>query len=57
MLFRSPEEIEQLIRAAMDETGATRVADMGKIMGVLKPKLQGRADMALVSAQIKSFLN
>lgn len=53
----TPEEIEQLIRAAMDETGATRVADMGKIMGVLKPKLQGRADMALVSAQIKSFLN
>lgn len=51
------EEINQLIDAAMSETGASSLKDMGKVMGILKPKLQGRADMGAVSAQIKARLN
>ena len=51
------EEINQLIDAAISETGASSLKDMGKVMGFLKPKLQGRADMGAVSAQIKTRLN
>ncbi len=40
----------------MAETGAASMRDMGKLMGWLKPKLQGRADMGAVSAQIKQKL-
>ncbi len=46
-------EIDALIDQAVAETGATAIADMGKVMAVLKPKMQGRADMASVSARIK----
>jgi uncharacterized protein YqeY len=53
----SAEEIDRMIRDAMAETGAAKVADMGKVMGLIKPKVQGRADMAAVSAQIRSLLN
>lgn len=49
-------EIERLIAEAMSATGATSVKDMGKVMGVLKPKLQGRADVGQVSARVKSQL-
>jgi uncharacterized protein YqeY len=49
-------EINALIDAAMAETGATSLKDMGKVMGQLKPKLQGRADMGAVSALIKARL-
>lgn len=49
-------EIERLIAEAMSTTGATSVKDMGKVMGVLKPKLQGRADVGQVSARVKSQL-
>lgn len=49
-------EIAQLIDSAVSETGACGMKDMGKVMGVLKPKLQGRADMSKVSAIIKSRL-
>jgi len=52
----SADEIAALIRAAFDETGASSAKDMGKIMAWLKPRLAGRADMATVSAQIKSKL-
>ena len=46
-------EINELIDAAMQATGASSMKDMGKVMGQLKPKLQGRADMGAVSALIK----
>ena len=46
-------EIQAAIDAAVAETGATGPADMGKLMGVLKPKLAGQADMGLVSALVK----
>ncbi len=49
-------EIDAEIAAAMQATGAKAMADMGKVMAVLKPKLAGRADMAKVSAQIKAKL-
>lgn len=52
----SEEEITDLIKQAMAETGAESMRDMGKVMGILKPKLQGRADMGAVSAKIKQLL-
>jgi hypothetical protein len=53
----SADEIGELITAAITETGASGMKDMGKVMGVLKPKLQGRADMAAVSAEVKARLS
>jgi uncharacterized protein len=50
------DEINALIDSAMQTTGAASIKDMGKVMGQLKPKLQGRADMAAVSALIKARL-
>ena len=50
------QEIAALIDAAMADTGAASIKDMGKVMGQLKPKLQGRADMGAVSAMIKAKL-
>ena len=52
----SAEEIEQHIKAVIDETGAASMKDMGKVMAKLKPLLQGKADMAVVSASIKNQL-
>ncbi len=49
-------EIEQLVTEAVGSTGAASVKDMGKVMGVLKPKLQGRADIGQVSARVKARL-
>jgi uncharacterized protein YqeY len=49
-------EIAAEVSAAMAQTGAKGVADMGKVMGVLKAKLAGRADLAKVSAQAKAKL-
>jgi len=50
----SEQEITQLIDEAMVETGAASMKDMGKVMAIVRPKCQGRADMSAVSAQIKS---
>ena len=50
------DELKALIDAAMAATGASSIKDMGKVMGQLKPKIQGRADMSAVSALIKSRL-
>ena len=50
-------EIKDLINNAINETGAASMADMGKLMAVLKPLLQGKADMGAVSSQIRSALN
>ena len=49
-------EIVAAIQAAIAETGATGAADMGKLMGALKPKLAGQADMGLVSKLVKQQL-
>ncbi|MDH3311392.1 MAG: GatB/YqeY domain-containing protein [Gammaproteobacteria bacterium] len=49
-------EIDKLITEAIASTGAVSVKDMGKVMGVLKPKLQGRADMGLVGGKVKAKL-
>jgi uncharacterized protein len=53
----SDEEITALIEAAMAETGAESVRDMGKVMGLLKPKMQGRADMGKVGGLVKQKLS
>jgi len=53
----SADEIDTLISDAVSTTGASSIRDMGKVMGLLKPRLQGRADMSAVSAQIKARLN
>ena len=53
----SEDEIDQLISEAMTASGASGIKDMGKVMGILKPKLAGRADMGAVSAKIKSSLS
>lgn len=50
-------EIAQLIDEAIAATGAEGMKDMGKVMGVLKPKLSGRADMGAVSSLIKGKLS
>jgi uncharacterized protein YqeY len=51
------DEIQQMIRAAAEESRAESMRDMGKVMGVLKPRMHGRADMARVSHEVKEFLN
>ena len=48
--------IAQAIDAAIAETGAAGAADIGKLMGVLKPRLAGQADMGLVSKLVKQRL-
>ncbi|MDA8391063.1 MAG: GatB/YqeY domain-containing protein [Gammaproteobacteria bacterium] len=52
----APEEIEALIDVAIRDTQAASIKDMGKVVGYLKPKLQGRADMAAVSGRVKERL-
>ena len=52
----SEAEIDGMVKAAVAESGAESVKDMGKVMGLLKSKMQGRADMAVVSAKIKVAL-
>jgi uncharacterized protein YqeY len=52
----SSEEIAAAVAAAVAQTGAKGPADMGKLMGVLKPQLAGKADMAEVSKLVKAAL-
>lgn len=52
----SEEELDALIVQAMAESGASGMQDMGKVMGWLKPKVQGRADMGQLSGKIKAKL-
>lgn len=52
----SAAEVEAAVVAAIAETGATSPKDMGKVMGIVKPRLAGRADMGQVSALIKTRL-
>src|SRR5262245_41229624 len=53
----SPAELDALIRDAIAASGATSVKDMGKVMGIVKSKAAGRADMGAVSARIKAALS
>lgn len=53
----SDAEVEAIIDAAIAETGARAVADMGKVMNLVRPKLAGRADMGRVSALVKARLS
>lgn len=52
----SDAEIEAMIDIAIKETSAASMKDMGKVMATLKPKVQGRADVAAVSAKVKERL-
>jgi uncharacterized protein YqeY len=53
----SPQEVEAAVAEALAQSGARSPADMGKVMGVLKPRLAGRADMGKVSALVKAKLS
>ncbi len=53
----SEEEVAQEIQTAIEEADASSIKDMGAVMNVLRPKIQGRADMAAVSGQVKSALS
>jgi uncharacterized protein YqeY len=52
----SEAEIDTLIQEAIQSSGAVSIKDMGKVMAVVKPKAQGRADMGALSARIKQKL-
>ncbi len=52
----SDAEVDAIVRDAIAATGATSVKDMGKVMGIVKAKAAGRADMGAVSARIKAAL-
>lgn len=52
----SDDEVDALIEEAIAESGAESMRDMGKVMGLLKPRLQGRADLGQASARIKARL-
>jgi uncharacterized protein len=53
----SEAELDALIQAAIKQTGAATVKDMGRVMSVIKSQAQGRADMAAVGARIKARLS
>ncbi len=53
----SAAELDQLIDQAIADTGASNIRDMGKVMGQVKNKAQGRADMGAVGAKVKARLN
>jgi len=50
-------EVETLIRGAIASTGAASMKDMGKVMAAVKPQVQGRIDMGVLSARIKALLS
>ena len=52
----SAEEVDAAVKAAIAQTGATGPADMGKVMGILKPQLAGKTDLAAVSQRVKAAL-
>ena len=53
----SEDEIRSLVQAAVEQVGASSPKDMGKVMGVLMPKVKGRADGQLVNTIVKEALN
>jgi hypothetical protein len=50
------EEIDSIVNRAISETGASSIKDMGKVMGLVKPQIIGRADVGEVRGRIKSLL-
>lgn len=52
----SSEEVDAAVKAAIAQTGAAGPADMGKVMGILKPQLAGKTDLAAVSQRVKAAL-
>ena len=52
----SEEEVDDIVNQAIDKTGASSIKDMGKVMGIVKPQIIGRADMGEISGRIKSLL-
>ncbi|MDX1513011.1 MAG: GatB/YqeY domain-containing protein [Gammaproteobacteria bacterium] len=52
----SESELEQMIDEVIEETGASSMKDMGRVMGTLKPRIQGRADMGAASQRVKTRL-
>lgn len=50
-------EIDKLIEAAISETGATSMQEMGKVIGMIRPMVQGRADMSVISQKVKARLS
>ena len=53
----SEDEIVAIVEAAIAQTGASNMADMGKVMGIVKPQVQGRGDMGAVSGIVKQKLS
>lgn len=53
----SEEELDTLIKDAVAEANATTIKEMGKVMGIVKPKLKGRAEVSVVSTKIKTLLS
>ena len=53
----SEDEIASIVEAAIAQTGASSMADMGKVMGIVKPQVQGRGDMGAVSGIVKQKLS
>ena len=52
----SEQEIDALIVAALEQSGAATLRDMGKVMAILKPQVQGKADMGAISLKVKAHL-
>ncbi|MBE9568493.1 MAG: GatB/YqeY domain-containing protein [Proteobacteria bacterium] len=53
----SEDEIDEIVNSAISQTAASSIKDMGKVMGIVKPQIVGRADMSEVSGRIKSLLS
>jgi len=53
----SEEEIDDIVNEAIEKTAASSIKDMGKVMGLVKPQIVGRADMGEISGRIKSLLS
>jgi uncharacterized protein YqeY len=53
----SEDEVSGLVKAAIAETGAASMQDMGKVMAIVKPQIQGKADMGAVSGLVKAQLS
>ncbi|RKX66535.1 MAG: GatB/YqeY domain-containing protein [Tenericutes bacterium] len=52
----SDEEIDEAVKTSISEAGASSLRDMGAVMNILRPKIQGRADMGAVSGRVKAAL-
>ena len=53
----SADELDELVEDAIRASGATTIRDMGKVMGIVKARAEGRADMGAAGAKVKARLN